>query len=213
AAAWLLLALVSIGILTYAIGRYSVFEIVPQIPEPAVMRARAREILKSLGHETPVYDSAWAYVGTDLAKEMRPVDPALALPLSEIGSMRPSPVTFVYRSSPQSLMPRMPGPVEAADPPMTWSGEAALKIDPDGRLVEMSVLGPQYDEARAGAPADWSRLLALAGLDPGSLREVEPRWSSMIGSTERKAWEGKIGRFDARIEAEAWNGRPVAFAL
>src|SRR5262245_9018284 len=202
AAAWLLLALRSIGIVVFAKSRHSLFERVPQIPEPAVMRARAKEILKTLGHDAPVYDSTWSYSAADLSAQLRDIDPALAPAPTEIGTMRPSPITFSYRSSPQSLTPHAPGQVQRDDPPMQWSGDALVQIDADGRLVELSVLAPQYDEAPAGAPTDWSRLLVLADLSPESLREVEPRWSSMIGSTERKAWEGKVGKLDARIEAE-----------
>src|SRR6185295_628152 len=62
---------------------------------------------------------------------------------------------------------------------------------------------------------DWKPLLAAAGLDPAAFQGAAPEWNSLAAFDTRAAWTGTWpgARHSLRIEAAAWRGKPVFFAL
>ena len=130
-------------------------------------------------------------------------------------------LTFWYRQSPEYLIPwrtLSAGPlVRASDPDPDVPGMVGVSLDEQGRLLAFSAV-PRQVEASPATPAhaDWSLLLTAAGLDPAHLKTADPQWTPPQMADERAAWTGAIaGHADAplRVEAAAWHGKPVWFAL
>ncbi len=129
------------------------------------------------------------------------------------------------------------GAVTADDPPRDISGMTYAVLDPSGRLEEFEAVPPQREEvksetatgavlkagataaATAGATAatpDWSPLFKAAGLDVAQFKPATPEWTPPTWSDTRAAWTGTApGRSDVplRVEAAAYNGKPVYFQL
>ena len=91
-------------------------------------------------------------------------------------------------------------------------GWAAIEVDERGRLAAL-LAAPQTDWKEK--PLDWRPLLAAAGVDAASLRPVAPRAVPAAPLDARAAWVGAYveGRTPVRLEAAAWKGTPVFFAV
>jgi hypothetical protein len=78
-----------------------------------------------------------------------------------------------------------------------------------GLLLDVLVLP---DEIFAPDPptsrrTDWAVPFRLAGLDPAAFRDAEPVWAPFVPADERRAWTGRIGSAEIRVEGAAWRGR------
>jgi hypothetical protein len=172
---------------------------------------RAREVLSVLGHEgagdeTSWFDRNYAYLLFE-AGQPEPVRRIEAWPGAG---------TYVYRRSPRALVPFASATVTAEDPPLAVSGMANVRLVPTGGLLDFVIVPPEYDESPGPWPEpDWTKVLALTGLDTAVFRPTEPRWTPPVACDVRRAWIGKPwpDRPELRIEAAAFHGRPVAFAV
>jgi serine/threonine-protein kinase len=94
---------------------------------------------------------------------------------------------------------------------------ANVLLDDEGRLWQLKVTPPQYDESEDPAPApDWSLLFKAAELDIASFSETPPRWLSEHYCDSRAAWEGTYPgqpEREIRVEACAYRGLPVYFEI
>jgi hypothetical protein len=116
-----------------------------------------------------------------------------------------------------------PGIVSATDPPTVISGMVNLELDPQGRLTYFQAIPPQKEGASASTPFDWNVLFRVAGLDMAQFQKAEPVWSALGASDARMAWNGTWNGTSSEtpsgktrplhIEAAAWHGKPVFFAL
>ncbi len=196
----------------------------PEFP-PEVMAQKAREIIAAAGYPERAADHAYAYVWDksqagyiDASEKPRPRWN------QELAGGTASLLRFWYRQSPGALTGLefhsdllIPGVVTDMDPPPIYSGMTTVRLDGRGRLVFFEAIPPQRVEADAPAAAapDWSPLFRAAGLDPASLKPVEPRWTWLAASDTRAAWTGVwpgTGRL-LRVEAAAFRGRPVTFSM
>jgi hypothetical protein len=139
-------------------------------------------------------------------------------PWQMLREARLSPFTFYYRQSPRKLIAaNRDGMVLRNDPPSDVSGMTEVVLDPAGRLTSFLAVPPQIDAGQPPWPEpEWTALLEAAGLDHSALRPAEPRWASPVDSDRKMAWEGPLpGQPDAamRVEAAAYHGRPVWFAI
>jgi len=192
----LVLGLVAVGLLgrETALFRHASFE-----KPPEVMEERARHIVRQAGVvEGPVDWARWFESSLDAAGYCG------------------APICFVYRQSPRYLEPRS-GTVRRDDPPLREPGMVRVVLGAEGRLVRFSVVPPEFDDTKGGAPPpDWTRLLAEAGLDPVDLVPSEPRWTPPVPSESRAAWEvrepERHGRA-ARVEVAAFRGHPADFRV
>src|SRR5260221_9181622 len=110
----------------------------------------------------------------------------------------------------------IPGIVTEEDPPTTLSGMVNVKLDARGRLMYLQVIAPQRETAAATtATPDWSPLFSAAELDPATLQPAQPQWSSLGAADARAAWTGVWpgSNRPLRVEAAAWHGKPVFFAM
>jgi hypothetical protein len=131
---------------------------------------------------------------------------------------RPSPVVFWYRSSPQLLATDTPSTQPSLDdPPLDVSGMTLITLDAQGRLREFAAVPPQRDpDAAAVRPPDWSPLFGAAELSLDSFAPSTPQWTPRTFADTRAAWEGTLPErpdLPVRIEAAAYQGRPVSFQI
>ena len=187
---------------------------------PEVLRARAREILVSLG--IPERPADWAQsVDFELGFLYWVAEHDPSRDRWKRGLFRDA-ATYFYRDSPLPLAPYqiVPGPnptaqVTREDPPPLRSGMREIDLDLDGRLKELHVVPVQLEKSASPAPApDWGPLFRAAGLDPGLFHAVEPRWTPQEFADTRAAWEGPHPErpgLTMRVEAAAFQGRPVSF--
>jgi serine/threonine-protein kinase len=107
--------------------------------------------------------------------------------------------------------------VSRTDPPLTSPGMTYIELDSEGRLVSFDAVLPDERAAGQSSPApDWPALFKEAGLDMTAFTSVEPTWTSRAESDAASAWTGP-GADDTgaelRVEAAAFQGRPVFFRL
>src|SRR5882672_8144944 len=190
---------------------------------PQVLSQKARETITHLGYPERPADSATGFFVdsdfTDYAEKKDKPRPRW----DEILAARPSPMAFWYRQSPDYLVARdfhdfllTSGLVDGNDPPSTLSGMIRLVLDPRGRLVYFDAIPPQVSTAPAAtSQADWKPLFAAADLDLSQFQPALPTWTSLAAADTRAAWTGKWPGTtrELRIEAAAWQGKPVFFYL
>jgi serine/threonine protein kinase len=190
---------------------------------PEVLTQKARETLRRLGYDATPADTAQGLTfDTEFMRYVESNDKPRP-DWRTVLSSRPSPLSFWYRSSPRNMTvlefvddTMTPGIVTPDDPPPTQSGMVNLQLDPQGRLTYLQVIPPEKEEASLPYPApDWAPLFAAAELDVARLQGAPPSWTSLAASDARAAWTGAWpGTIrPLRVEAAAWHGKPVFFAL
>ena len=217
-----LLVAVLVGVLLMAVvrPRADTFIRAGLDESPDALAGRARDLIARLGYTAPPADEEWQlefdegyrqYVARRLAaRTPTMLDPHLH-----------SPIYLWYRSNPGLFEPRLlfrhsayasfPGTITESDPqPVT--GSIALRIDPSGRLLRLRATPPAEDAKLPPRPADWSALLAAAGLDAKALREVPPS-RSVLPFDARRAWEWREAASGNvfRAEAAMLRGWPTSF--
>ena len=223
-----IMALTLLGLLAVAwiIGRYHLLGRVPMELPAQVLAHRAQEIVQDLGYTEPPADRAygfqtsWPLLGF-LAKNPSPDrwDP--------LATDRPTAIYMWYRQSPWPLIPSKAGSqVEFNDPPVRSSGMVNVLISSTGNLRALKAIPPQRDEAGApqfpsgeaseeAAEPDWVTVFEAAGLDLASFEATAPHWLPEAYCNQRAAWLGRYPgqELELRVEACAYNGKPVYFAF
>jgi serine/threonine-protein kinase len=97
---------------------------------------------------------------------------------------------------------------------------AEVVLDSRGRLRSFYAVPPQVEPSppatAAAAEPDWSPFLRETGLETTALLSVTPLWAAPVDSDRKAAWEVPYPGADfdpVRIEAAAYHGRPVWFAV
>ena len=214
AAAWMAVSLVVV-LLMYQ--RVLLVNRVP-IPKPAEALAdRAQEALGKLGYSgTPRAAASGMTVSEDY---LRYVDATSSAGdrWKSLATLRPESVVFWYRTSPRPLIPwGRDRDVEGTNPPLNVSDMTLSVFDASGRLSEFHAIPEPIDSGAPHEPTRWSALFEAAALDMNSFTPVEPKWNPIVFADERAAWEGRpADRPDLtfRVEAAAYHGRPVFFAI
>jgi hypothetical protein len=216
--AWACLAFIILGIgAAVLLGRQvNLFERVRVEKPPDAMAEIARGILKNVGYADSPVDSAFRFEANqdylqNVAKNDR--SPTRFAKLPAIA------VQFWYRQSPECLVHSgaLFAEVTPTDPPLSIGGESIVWLDSQGLLTTLRVI-PSGDSKPSGAtqPPDWSVLFHAAGLDPAKCTPVPPDWRYLAYADTRAAWKGALpDRPDLpiRIEAAAWQGKPVYWRL
>lgn len=171
----------------------------PQLA-PAVLEARAQDVLGSLSVELPEGDDMHRFyydTGFQSASRSRQ-------------SIAPDgfvPVLFEYRASPTRLA-RVGLVASDDDPPMKTPGEVRVVLDVRGHLRGFERL-PQLEAVAPSGPVDWASALSHSGLvelDPSEARAIPPR-----ALDRHEAWLARLrdGDEPIRVEAASWKGQPV----
>ncbi|MFN0010388.1 MAG: serine/threonine-protein kinase [Phycisphaerales bacterium] len=233
------------------VQRHSLIRIAPSELSAQVLTQKAREMLTTLGysvkggHSASGFVADWAAItraGEYRADLSRADRQRFARELTAQAS--PAGLIFWYRWSALPLEPRVMGAgrVAPVEPPMLWTGECLIRLDTRGRLVALEGLPPSAVPAPAPnlpdtpapntpAPAppttpptaDWSRLLALAGLEEGALSPAAPLRTPWHAADTRLAWTGRWrGSAEpgdepngppVRVEAASERGKVVHFGM
>jgi serine/threonine protein kinase len=222
AVACLLVVLVCLAINAYLTIRYSGTERLHLDQSPEVLEAKAREIISRVGYPEKPADSVY---GIDYDNDFSDYAEQNKKDKSwdDILAERPSIFQFWYRQSPQAIVAQgyrdtmvVPGIPDQSDPPSTFSGMINVELDHKGRLTKFSEVPPQkFDMPAQTSAPDWSVLFAAAEIDPATLYPAQPQWNPLAAADARAAWTGAWPgtNFPLRVEAAAWHGKPVYFAL
>jgi serine/threonine-protein kinase len=217
AQAWVRLAACAVGFatvmwsVTVAFPAWSPAESIT-LPHPELQRARARQILQTLGYGGPPLDSSWWV--------RRNVEYLRALPDSgsrgrarDSGATSPAALLFCYRESPVPLF-NARGRISADDPAPIATGDSYLELDSDGRLAHLVIVPPREERPEPDSrPMDWSTVFTAAGVSRTSFKRVRPRFGPVYAFDARAAWEGMDGNEPARAEAAARNGKVTYFRI
>ena len=188
---------------------------------PAVLAAKAQEIIEQLGYAEAPIDTARGFHSDQAYLEHIKETDKSPTRWNRLADSRPAAIHFWYRQSPRYLEPSRfaggAGTVTLVDPPQDISGMINVELDPQGRLIYLLAVPPQRDESLAPpSDADWTPLFAHAGLDPTRFKSTRPKWTPPVWADSRAAWEGTCAdRPDLvfRVEAAAYRDRPVFFKL
>jgi serine/threonine protein kinase len=202
--------------------RYSGIEKMHLEQTPEVLAHRAREILVQVGYPEKPADSAF---GLDYDTDFRDSveKEKTSANWDEVLAGRPATLQSWYRQSPDLMAASgyrdgflVPGIITDEDPETTLSGMVNVKLDARGRLIYLQAIPPQKDtSAPATTPPDWSALFSAAEVDMSKLQPAQPQWTSLGMADARAAWTGVWpgSTRPLRVEAAAWRGKPVFFAM
>ena len=215
--AWIAIALVA---LTFMYQRVMLSNRVPIGKPPAALQDRAQEALGRLGYDTSThYTAAGLGMSTDYARFIARTTNARDR-WNLLATDRPEAFVSWYRTSPRPLVPLDAATVQATNPPLTVAGMTLTVVDASGRLAEFIAVPPPFEESgRAGSPrpaTNWTALFDSAGIPIASFKPVPPTFNPTVFSDERMAWEGRLNEHADqvfRIEAAAYNGKPVSFEI
>ena len=223
AVACLLFVLLGLAVGIYLTIRYSAVEKMHLEQTPEVLAHKAREILAQIGYPEKPADSAFGFEFDTNFRDAVEKEGKTPANWDEVLAARPTMLQFWYRQSPDVLDPDgyrdsylTPGIVSQDDPPTTLSGMVNVKLDAKGRLIYLQVIPPQKDGTPSPtAPPDWSPLFSAAQVDASKLQLVQPEWTSLGMADARAAWTGVWPGTTRplRVEAAAWHGKPVFFAM
>ena len=188
---------------------------------PEALAYRAQDILKQLGYAEQPQSTAYGFDCCDEAN-LRFVEQQGARRDDLLASHQPPVMRFWYRQHQGLFL------ADAIVGRVTWDLPAnvepemvRLALDARGRLVTLEVrpkeAGPAGKASEAGRPFDWGPLFAASGLNPVRFKSATPQRTPPMAFDTRAAWTGKYAdNADAvpeqvRVEAAAWEGRPVYF--
>jgi predicted Ser/Thr protein kinase len=207
----------------YLLIRYSALEQLHPDQGPEVLAQKSREVIAGLGYPEKPTDYAFGYQFDNDFLNSVEKDKKNPPQWNQVIAARPNPLQFWYRQSPDLMkasdysdMLLIPGVVKQEDPRTTLSGMVNLTLDAKGRLIYFQEIPPQKDGSfDASTAPDWGPLFGAAGLDPGKLQAASPQWNSLASADARAAWTGVWPGTTRplRVEAAAWHGKPVFFAV
>ena len=191
--AWSLLALAILGlVVAAATAPLSMLVSGSSVKPTEVLIERAREVLATAGITAKPHDRGFSH--------------------QENYVSRRAPFEFIYRESPEPMVSHdLLRRVTSKEPPLVLPEMSLVRLDPTGMLIEFAVVPPSREEAWAQASVDWSKFIALAGVDPAMLIPAKPERTARSDSDAKQAWT--LRGSDMRIEAASYHGRPVWFAV
>jgi serine/threonine-protein kinase len=125
---------------------------------------------------------------------------------------QPPAIRFWYRESPDNLIPLGGSSITRTEPPLD-SGMLRMLLDSDGTLIQFDARPPAQGRDRDQTQADgWNRLLVSAGVDATAhLTVVQPRLIAPVVFDSQAAWVFATPQGQYRLEAAAYQSRPVFF--
>ena len=197
---------------------YKTYNFTPLEKSPEVLAERAKEIVKNLGYtENPVDAKYRLQTDGGFVRYVSQND-SITNPRERLRAGQPFAIYFVYRQSPDYLVPWKDWEVTENDPPLTTSGMTNVLLDTRGRLIEFVRVQSEAvkDSASENSTPDWTKLFSEAGLDITKFEETEPNWTPPVSADSQTAWKGTLADFadiPIRIETASLSGKPVYFKV
>ena len=212
--AWLAL-LATLAVQATIIALAPITTLYRQVPlnrSPDTLRDRARDVIRASGHESyPFGSRRWTDVKLPLLRAI-----VAAFPDEGHSTLfrriRPAPIMFFYRESPQPLIASGYGRVDWTNPPPTGEGMRGVVLDTRGHLVTFQAT--PSEDLPAGGPVDWTVWMGLAGLDPKRFRVAPDTWVSPLDQDQKHMWIGTVAgqeKLPLEVRAASFRGRPVWF--
>ena len=192
----------------------------PEKPKE-VLAEKSREILKKIGYADSKAHSVYGFQSNeDYIDFAYPKLMNRELKLAEIknslASGRAPIANFLYRQSPEYLEPNRTEKVTDSDPPFDVPNMVNLKLDAQGRLIELVVVPPRISAQNEKQETDWSKIFTEAGLEISNFERIESNGTPPVFADEIIAWQGnwdELPEIPIRIEAASLNGKPVFFKI
>jgi serine/threonine-protein kinase len=229
---WALLGVVvgGIALVAFLADRVMLFRKMPLPEPPEVLARQAQQVLKHCGYPEKPADSAYHFrVNVDSLLHIFRENPSPKR-WENLSAVRPAPLYFFYRQSPQPLSPTGVASdepmgeseymlVTEKNPPPTLPGMAGVHLDPSGRLLRMYAVPPRQSNAPDTPPQpEWDRWFdkETIGFDLASLKVSRPEWTPPCACDRQAAWVGTLTDrpdFRVTVAAAAYRGRPVYFEI
>jgi serine/threonine-protein kinase len=191
--------------------------IVPMPKPPDALIDRAQEMVTRFGYANEARATAsgmstsiaWAsYIAATADDRHR---------WSALSTPRPVTIYLWHRTSPQVLIPvGVEDRIDGTEPPMTVPGMTLTLVDTAGRLVQFIAVPVSEESGGTAADTVWSKLFDAAALPMAGFTPATPEVLPRSYADERRAWEGPLPErpdLRVRVEAAAYHGRPVFFAV
>jgi len=190
---WLAAAVVALGVVVPLRSSVLLINHVPMPLDQRALERRARDILVSIGYQTPPADWASVWVRSD-------------------GQARAALLVLAYRQSPDALFEPVGISITALR--SNHQDDVWLDLDTEGHLRGLDVGGIEdYSESGATKAVNWTPLLGAIGLDRPPEPSESRRWSPAFYADTRAAWTGTIDAQPYELEAAALRGRPVSLRI
>ena len=202
-----------VGLGTWLTKYTAVYRLAPLGDSPEVLRARARDVIKSLGYTEAAVDYADGFVlKIDYLDYIAYTD-ASPRRWEKMANLAPGPYRYWYRQSPRYF--QTIEPIEGTRPALDISGMATLYLDVNGQMHWFLGVPPQREpQTSEHVNIDWSIPFHAAGLDLKNFQPVTSTWVPLHAYDERAAWDGidlAHPNDKIHIEAAAYHGKLVYF--
>jgi predicted Ser/Thr protein kinase len=213
--AWALLAAVLGGTVVVA-SQASVVSVAPwEVPKPPdVLAERAKDVLALAGADETDADREFWFASDPSRTSLLGASLSSATATSNERNGSRVPVKFVYRQSPQYLVPQnVYRVVTDSDPPANVVGMATVTLDPAGHLIRFDRVLTQGERLQANAlPPNWDRLFSEAGLKLNEFNPAEPRGMPLVPHDKRLGWDKRAAPSSAlHVTVATLGGRAVHF--
>jgi serine/threonine protein kinase len=215
--AWSLLALSFMSFLAiFWVARYSTdLALYPVDKSPEVLEDRAGEIAAHAGY-SQVGDRSWWFARNYdylLYRNAMKMSSPHGQPIS--GS-DPGAISFVFRQSPELMIPKNPGSrIQWDDPPYDKSGMVTVTLDSIGRLRTLIAVPRQTETPLPAQEPSWQDLFQAAGLDITRFKPATPKWLAPEPFDAQRGWEGTYNADPTSVHvlAASYHGKPVVFRV
>jgi serine/threonine-protein kinase len=215
--AWSLLALSLMSFLTiFWVARYSTdLALYPVDKGPEVLEDRAGEIAARAGYSQAGDRSWWFDRNYDYLLYRNAMK--MSSPHGKaISGSDPGALSFVFRQSPELMIPNNPGSrIQWDDPPYDKSGMVTVTLDSIGRLRTLIAVPSQTETATPATEPNWQELFQAAGLDIGRFKPATPKWLPSEPFDTQRGWEGTYDGDPTPIDvlAASYHGKAVVFRV
>jgi serine/threonine-protein kinase len=213
----LAMVILGLGLMCVVRQRHDLINQVPMENSPEVLAAKARDIAKSFGYTEKPVDNffAWQYDTDYLRNASEQKNPSFRGP--HFYTPYPPAVFFWYRQGPHYRINSDMGFSEeySFNRDTLEPGMQAVVLDSEGRLLEFQARPTTVARSEHRAEMlDWSELFAAAGLNVAAFEAVQAQLTPASPFDAQAAWTGSAnGKGSVRVEAAAYQGRPVSFRV
>ena len=191
---------------------------IPAGVPPEVLAFRAQDMLKQFGYAEKPQSTAYGFDCCDAAN-LRFVEQFDAKRRDELlAAAQPPVMGFWYRQAAAPLVTTEVGSAEEVSydsPANSDPRMIRMTMDTTGRLLGLEAMPAENSSAsKSAAPFDWTLLFKEAGLDFARFTAITPSSTPPMAFDSRMAWLGTYGEGrpeQVRVQAAAWEGRPVYF--